>query len=195
MLAKDKYLEKINYLILIVIVVFSQNLIADTVKSKILKYNNNLHNTSAVFIQNDEESLEEGIIYFGVSRIKLDYIKPQRLTIILSERKGIYINHNLKESQFFNTKKSYIRIFFKFLKGKDFSEKINISKNFIELSDNFILNKNQYKIKIVYENKPIKLRKIEILENNKKTEIGFSNHNNLKVFEKNFFSMVDPYLN
>ena len=40
------------------------------------------------------------------------YEKPQKITIILSEKKGIYINHELEESHFFATKNSYIKIFF-----------------------------------------------------------------------------------
>ena len=194
MLVKDKFLEKINYFIFIIIILFSQNLIGETIKSKIEIYNNNLKNSSALFIQSDGETLEEGVIYFGDDRIKINYTKPNKLTLILSEKKGMYINHTLKETQYFNTKKSYIKVFFRILKGEVLSEKINISKKFIELSDIFILNDNQYKIKTIYENDPIKLRKIVILENNQKTELGLFNHNDLEILDNNFFSMIDPYL-
>ena len=107
----------------------------------------------------------------------------------------MYTNHVLEESQYFNTNKSYIKVFFKILKGESFSEKIIISKNFIELNDSFSLNENKYKIKIIYEDGPLKLRKIVILENNQRIEMGFFDHNNLKYFDKSFFSMVDPYIN
>jgi hypothetical protein len=195
MLVKDKFLEKIKYFIFIIIILFSQNLIGKNIKSKIDNYNNNLKNSSALFIQSDGMTLEEGVIYFGVDRIKIDYSKPKKLTLILSEEKGMYINHSLKESQYFSTKKSHIKIFFKILKGESFTETTNVSSNFIELIDSFTLNDIQYKIKIIYEDDPIKLRKIIILENNQKTEMGLFNHNNLKTLNKKFFSMVDPYLN
>ena len=133
MLEKDKFLEKINYIFFIVIIFFSQGLVAEITKSEIIKYNNSLKNSSALFLQNDGESLEEGVIYFGVDRIKIDYKKPNKIKLILSEKKGIYTNHLLEESQFFNTNKSYIRFFFKILEGKNFSEKLKVSKNFIEL--------------------------------------------------------------
>ena len=195
MLEKDKFLEKINYLIILVIILFSQNLIAKTIISEILKYNNDLKNSSALFIQNDGESMEEGVIYFGIDRIKINYLKPKKLSLILSEKKGMYTNHELKESQYFNTNKSYIKVFFKILKGDTFSEKLEISQNFIQLSDSFILNDDAYKINIIYENNPIKLRKIVVLENDQRLEIGFFNHNNLETFDKKFFSMINPYLN
>jgi len=195
MLEKDKYLEKINYLIFLVIILFSQGLIAETLKLKIIKYNNDLKNSSALFLQNDGDSLEEGIIYFGIDRIKIDYTKPIKLTLILSEKKGIYTNHELRESQYFNTNKSYIKVFFKILKGGNFLDKPKMLENFIELNHDFSLNNNIYKIKIIYEYDPIKLRKIIILENNQKIEMGFYNHNNLETYEKKFFSMINPYLN
>lgn len=194
MLEKDKYLEKINYLIFLVIILFSQGLIAETLKSKIIKYNNDLKNSSALFLQNDGDSLEEGIIYFGIDRIKINYTKPIKLTLILSEKKGIYTNHELRESQYFNTNKSYIKVFFKILKGDNFLDKPKMLENFIELNHDFSLNNNIYKIKIIYEYDPIKLRKIIILENNQKIEMGFYNHNNLETYEKKFFSMINPYL-
>ena len=195
MLEKDKFLEKINYLIFLVIILFSQGLIAETLKSKIIKYNNDLKNSSALFLQNDGDSLEEGIIYFGIDRIKINYTKPIKLTLILSEKKGIYTNHELQESQYFNTNKSYIKVFFKILKGDNFLDKPKMLENFVELNHDFSLNNNIYKIKIIYEYDPIKLRKIIILENNQKIEMGFYNHNNLETYEKKFFSMINPYLN
>ena len=197
MLVKDKFLKKISHLITIVVIFSSPTLIAKDTLIKLLDYNNSLKKTSALFIQSDGKSIEEGIVYFGLNRIKIEYTMPKKITIILSEKKGVYINHDLKESQYFNTNKSYVKIFFKILKGSEFLEtsKIRESKNIIELSKTFDLNDNFYKIKVIYENDPIKLRKIVVLENSNDFEIGFFGHNNLKTLEKKFFSMVDPYLN
>ena len=197
MLVKDKFLKKISHLITIVVIFSSPTLIAKDTLIKLLDYNNSLKKTSALFIQSDGKSIEEGIVYFGLNRIKIEYTMPKKITIILSEKKGVYINHDLKESQYFNTNKSYVKIFFKILKGSEFLEtsKIRESKNIIELSKTFDLNDNFYKIKVIYENDPIKLRKIVVLENSNDFEIGFFGHNNLKTLEKKFFSMVNPYLN
>ena len=195
MLEKDKYLEKTSYLIFIIFVFFSEVLIAETTITKILNYNSNLINSSAQFIQSDGLEIQEGEIYFGSDRIKINYRYPQNLTLILSERKGVYINHNLKESQYFNTNKSFIKFFFKLLKSSEFTEKPQIEENFIKISDSFVLDDRYYQINIIYENKPIKIRKIIILEDNQNLEISFSGHNSLEFFDKKFFSMIDPYLN
>ena len=194
MLEKDKFLEKISYLIFLIFIFFSQILTAETTISKILNYNTSLINSSALFIQNDGIEIQEGKIHFGSDRIKIDYNYPENLTLILSEKKGVYINHNLKESQYFNTNKSFVKFFFKLLKGNKFTEKPKIEKNFIKINDSFVLDDIFYKITILYENKPIKIRKIKILENNQNLEISFFDHSNLNFFDKKFFSMIDPYL-
>ena len=195
MLEKDKFLEKTSYLIFLIFIFFSKVLVAETTTSKIINYNTNLINSSALFIQNDGVEIQEGEIYFGSDRIKMDYKHPLNLTLVLSERKGVYINHNLKESQYFNTNKSFIRFFFKFLKNNEFENKPKVEKNFIKISDGFVLDDIYYQITILYENKPIKIRKIIIFEDNQNIEISFFDHKSLRGFDKKFFSMVDPYLN
>ncbi len=191
---KDKFLEKTSFLIFLIFIFFSQKLVAETTISKILNYNASLINTSALFIQNDGTEIQEGKIYFGSNRIKIDYKYPQNLTLILSEKKGVYINHNLKESQYFNTNKSFIKFFFKLLKGNKFAEKPKVEESLIKINDSLFLDEIFYQITILYEHKPIKIRKIIILEENQKLEISFFDHNSLEFFNKNFFSMIDPYL-
>ena len=112
MQVKDKFLEKINFLILIFILCFSHTLNAENIYEKIFNYNDNLKNSSVNFIQTNVNEIQEGMMFFGDRRIKIVYKKPQKITIILSEKKGIYINHELEESQFFATKNSYIKFFF-----------------------------------------------------------------------------------
>ena len=65
MQAKDKFLEKINLLILILSLCFSHNLNAENIYEKIFNYNNSLKNSSANFIQTNNNYIQEGIIFFG----------------------------------------------------------------------------------------------------------------------------------
>ena len=86
--------------------------------------------------------------------------------------------------------------FFKIFNKKKFTDKsdILVSENTIEISESVDLNNNFYNIKIIYENDPIKLRKIKILNDGETLDLGFFNYNIEEKFRKNFFSMVDPYL-
>ncbi len=194
---KDKFLKKISYIFFITIFFVSENLAANNIKSELLIYNKELNNTSVSFIQSDGETIEEGIIFVGADRIKIDYKAPKKLTFVLSQKKGMYVNHALKEVQYFDTKKNIIKVFFKILTGNDFFESsdIQVLNKEILIEKYFEIDKNLYKTQIIYENNPLKLRKIKVLENNNILEVGFFNHNNLKVLKRNFFSLINPYLN
>jgi hypothetical protein len=69
------------------------------------------------------------------------------------------------------------------------------AKDKIEIVEDIKLDKIVYNIRLIYENDPIKLRRLEINDDNEKTQMGFFNHNLEKEIEKKFFSMIDPYLN
>ena len=197
MLVKDKFLGKINFLILLISLCFSHKLYAENINQQIINYNKSLNNTSAHFIQTNQNNVQEGLIYFGDERIKIEYQSPEKLTIILSENKGMFTNHELKETNFFATKKSYVKFFFDILHKEKYTEKTITKKsnNEVIISDLIKLDDVVYKINIVYENEPLKLRKLEILSDDENIQMGFFNHSLEKNFEKKFFSMVDPYLN
>ena len=194
MRVKDKFLEKTKLIILILC--FTQNLNAENLYEKIFNYNDKLKNSSASFIQTNINQVQEGIIFFGDERIKINYNNPKKLTIILSDKKGVYINHELQESEFFITKKSYIKFFFDI-----FHKKQHLKNMFVEevvdqiiISEEKYLDNTLYTIRLVYENNPIKLRRLEIISNDEKTQMGFFDHNKESVFDKSFFSMINPYL-
>ena len=194
MRVKDKFFEKTKLIILILF--FSQHLNAESFYDKIFNYNNGLKNSSANFIQTNINHIQEGVIFFGDERIKINYNSPEKLTIILSDKKGVYINHELQESEFFVTKKSYIKNFFDIIHNKNHLKKISIEEAFdqIVISEEVDLDSTFYTIRLVYENDPIKLRRLEIISSEEKIQMGFFNHNKKSVFDKSFFSMIDPYL-
>ena len=194
-LEKDRYLKKINYFFFIFFLFISGTLFGSDIESKLLVYNDSLKNSSLLFIQTDGKTIEEGVVYIGSERIKVEYEKPQRLTFVLSKKKGMFVNHELKEVQYFNPNKSFVKIFFKILMGDFFDENsyLNISNNSILIKNNFEIMDRFYKVDVIYENEPIKLRKIEVLENKESFEIGFFNHNNLSSVNVDF-SLINPYL-
>ena len=194
MQVKDKFFEKTKLIILILC--FSQNLNAENFYEKIFNYNDELKNSSVNFIQTNINHIQEGIIFFGDERIKINYSDPEKLTIILSDKKGVYINHGLKESEFFVTKKSYIKNFFNIFQKKNYLKNMYIEgiSNQIVVSEKTYLDNTLYTIRLVYENDPIKLRRLEIISNDEKIQMGFFNHNKENIFDKKFFSMIDPYL-
>ena len=194
MLAKDMFFEKIKLISLVLF--FSQNLYAGSLYEKIFNYNEALKNSSVNFIQTSGNNIQEGVIFFGEERIKINYTNPEKITIILSEKKGVYINHELEESEFFITKKSYIKIFFDIFHKKNRLKDMVIKEtaNQIKISEKTHLDNTFLTVSLVYENNPIKLRRLEIINDDEKTQMGFFDHNKKNIFDKKFFSMIDPYL-
>ena len=194
MQVKDKFLEKTKLFILILCL--SQNLNAENLYEKIFDYNDKLKNSSVSFIQTNINYIQEGIIFFGNERIKINYNNPEKLTIILSDKKGVYINHTLQESEFFITKKSYIKIFFDIFQKKNHLKNVYIEELFnqIVVSEDSYIDNILYTIRLVYENDPIMLRRLEIISDDEKIQMGFFNHTKGNIFDKSFFSMIDPYL-
>ena len=108
--AKDKYLKRqVNYSVLglfFLAILFSKDLVGEELNSKIVNYLEGLSSFSSNFIQSDGTYLEQGNIYIEDAMIRLDYVNPER-TLKVSKEKGVYINHELKEEEFFSTKKKY----------------------------------------------------------------------------------------
>ena len=106
MLVRDKFLKKISWVFLILVIFVSKSLSANNAEIiNLIDYNNSLKNSTALFIQSDGKTVEEGIIYVGLDRIRIEYTTPSKITIILSKNKGMYVNHALEETQYFDTKK------------------------------------------------------------------------------------------
>jgi len=194
MRGKDKYLKNIS-IVIITIVILSKNLLAENIKLRLLDYNNGLKNSSMSFIQTDNKTHEEGNVFIGNDRIKVEYNSPKKITIVISEKKGMYVNHKLEETQFFNTNKSFIKFFFKMFKEKNFFNDLTVREfeHNIVVNDKIIIEDILYSIEIIYENNPIKLRKIKIKQNNERTEMGFLDHEEMESLDKSFFALINPY--
>ena len=199
MQAKDRFLKKLinfkTFTILFLAIFFSTGLVGDDLGSKIDKYIKNLNYFSSKFIQSNEISLEEGRIYIKENKIRLDYFLPHR-TLILSKNKGVYINHELKEEEFFSTKKNIIKTFYDIFLQKNFFSSLTYKEknNQIVFEKNIIVDSTKTNLKIFFEIKPLLLRKIISRTENNYISISFYDHNFNELFEKDFFSFVPIYL-
>lgn len=198
MLVKGRCLKiTIKLFFLIIVFLISKTVFADNTKTRLLNYNKSLDNSSALFIQSDGENMQEGIIYIGSKRIRVEYINPQKITIVISKNRGMYVNYELMETEYFNTNKSLVKIFYKIFMGDNFfkNSSLEVLSSNILIKDSFEIDDNVYKIEIIYENNPLKIRKVKVKENNQTLEIGFYNHNKSEQISKDFFSLINPFLN
>jgi len=197
--AKDKFLKKQTNLLLITIIffiiLFSKNAIGDQTNSKVVNYIKNLNFFSSKFIQSSGASLEEGNIYIKDNKIRLDYFYPDR-TLIISKNKGVYINHELKEENFFSTKKNRVKLFYDIFLDYSFFSSFEFEENNGEIvfEKKIIIDSKITYLKIFFENKPLLLRKIIAKSENEIISISFSEHNYNNNFDESLFSFVPMYL-
>ena len=198
MQAKDKFLKKQINLIIFTVIFFiifcSKSLTSEEVNSNIEKYFKNLNYFSSKFIQSNGTTLDEGFIYIKDNKIRLDYFNPER-TLKISKKKGVYINHDLKEEEFFSAEKNIVKIFYDiFLDNKFFSSLLfEINNGEIVFEKNIQIESKNTNLKIFFENKPLLLRKIIAESQNEIILISFNEHSYNNVFDKDFFSFVPIY--
>ena len=199
MLVKDKFLKKQTNLLLVkilfFIILFSKNTIGEQIDSKVENYIKNLNNFSSKFIQSNGLSLEEGNIYIKDAKIRLDYFYPDR-TLIISKKKGVYINHELKEQSFFSTKENTARLFYDIFLDYNFFSSFEFKEDNKEIifEKKIIIDSKITNLKIFFENRPLLLRKIIVKNENEAISISFSEHNYNNAFDESLFSFVPMYL-
>ena len=197
--AKDMSLKNnkyINYLCIIIFLNFSYSVNADT-KIKILDYLNSLQYFSASFIQNDNETLSQGVVYIGEERVRAEYLSPSKILIVLDEDKAMYYNYELEEDEFFNPKNTNAWFFYDIFRNPNFFEdsKIKLKNNEIIVEKSGFNNEQtKYLINIYFENNPLILRKIEVYVNDELLQISIFNHTYNENFDKDFFKLINPRL-
>ena len=114
MLEKEMFLKKINkfmgrfiylFFLLTLFIFFTESAMAES-KKKLNNYFQNLNNFSSSFIQSENINNSEGLLHKNNSRIKIEYLNPTNIEIIISKNKGMYFNKDLSEVEFFNPKNS-----------------------------------------------------------------------------------------
>ena len=152
---------------------------------------------SAQFIQVSSESLSDGFLYLDKERIRIEYVEPSKITIILTKSKAMYFNHDLNEVEYFNATKTIGNLFYKIFYDKNFFKETEllIKKNSITAVKNIRIDEDDVALNVYFEQNPLILRKIEIKKNNENIIFSISNINHNPNFDKNFFSMIDPRSN
>ena len=200
-LVKDRFLKKnkLNFFFKIILLIFfTKFLFANITDEKdiLINYLQNIKNFSANFIQSDGQSIEEGIVYIGKDRIKVDYFNPSKISIIMDKDKAMYVNYDLGEVQYFDPQNSAAGIFINIFKNNFFLDEagIDIKNMNIFLNKEVIIDNDKFSLLILFEKNPYILRKIHIEYNNTYYSVALSNHNFNSIFDKKFFTMANPFI-
>ena len=200
-LVKDKFLKKnkLNFFFKIILLIFFTKLLFANItdeKDILINYLQNIKNFSANFIQSDGQSIEEGIVYIGKDRIKVDYFNPSKISIIMDKDKAMYVNYDLGEVQYFDPQNSAAGIFINIFKNNFFLDEagIEIKNKNILLNKELVKDDDKFSLLILFEQNPYVLRKINIEYNNTYYSVALSNHNFNTIFDKKFFTMANPFI-
>ena len=201
MLVKDKFLKKDKLIFFLKIILFTfltKLSFANTTDKKdiLINYVQNIKNFSANFIQSDGQSIEEGMVYIGKDRIRVDYFNPSKITIVMNQDKGMYVNYDLGEVQYFNPQNSAAGVFINIFKNNFFLDgaSIDIKNKNILLKKEGEIDNDKFTLLILFEKKPNILRKIKLEYNNIYNSVMLSNHNFNAVFDKKFFTLANPFI-
>ena len=196
---KEVYLKRIGKFFLLLLIIklfifFPQNKLFSN-KLDVLGYFNNIKEFSAFFIQLNEGDLAEGKLYYKNNRLRVDYIKPSNILIILAKKKAMYFNKDLDELEYFNPRKSVAKIFFNIFNQKNYlsDSKFLDGENFVKLVKEIDIEKNEkFELTLIFEKKPTLIRGIKITNENDTWEYSLLNHNFNPNLSDDFFSMVNP---
>ena len=179
---------------------FNNNILAnensEDLKIEINKYVNSIVEFSGKFIQLSNSEISEGRLFLKDKRIRIDYLTPSKITIVLSDKKAMYFNHELSELEYFNPNKTIANIFYDVFYNKNFFNKTNIYNNsgYLIAKKLILLDDEEINMQIYFEKNPLIIKKIDTITNGESIKISFSNLNYNPIFKKNFFSMANPML-
>lgn len=190
-------LRKNKIIIFLFLIFFSNKLVSQDIKiTNLTNYIDGLMGFSATFIQESENIINEGQLFIGNNRVRVEYYNPSKILIILDDNKAMYYNYDLDEVEFFNPKNTAAWYFFEIFKNKQFliESKISSKNKNIIISKSGINDEVNYDLNIYFEEIPVVLRKIELITGGENFIISLSNHNYNEVFDKKFFKLINPKL-
>ena len=199
---KEVFLRKINktifFLLFILLFNVSTNILAINnqkfLQEVVVKHLESIEEFSSQFLQTNGTTIEEGNLYLKNKRIKIHYLSPSEIQIIIAQNKAMYFNKDLQELQYFNPNKSLASYFYNvfyntaFLNEAIFEEK----NNYIVVSKNLIVDEEKIILKIFIEQNPIVVRKIRIEKFDSVIVFSILNHNFNPELTDKFFSMINP---
>ena len=198
MQVKDRLLKKNKSrkaIILVFFVLFSNSVLGEEgLNENIIRYLNSIENFSASFLQSDDQTIEEGKLFIGKTRARVEYNNPSKIVLILAEKKAMYYNYDLDEVEFFNPRNTSAWFFYEIfknplsLKGSE----IIIEDSVIEVLKSGNHQDQNYKLKIIFENNPLLIRKIYLEFEDIKITVSMYDHKMGESFGRNFFRLIPP---
>ncbi len=202
MQVKEVYLKnKVSlYILFFSLILFYKTISAngeeENYKLKVIEYLSEINEFSSSFIQHDGNSYQEGEFFLKKNRLKIRYTFPTNIILVVKESNAMYFNVDLSEVQYFNPNNTAAEIFFDFFYNQKFLDKAEffLENNSFSFAKTMTLNNETNNVEIFFEESPIKLRKIEIINAQGKTSFTIINPNYNPDLDDEIFSLANPLL-
>ena len=193
MLLKKINKKKIVFVFLFVFISF-KILAKEEKYNEVINYLYSIDNFSANFIQDDGQTIEEGKLFIGQKRTRVQYNNPSKILIILSKNKAMYYNIDLEEVEFFDPKNTYAWFFYEIFQNPDLlkNSRMKQKENFIMITKEGTHDDKEYNLEIYFEDNPLLIRKIILNVDNINLSISIFGHNLNESFERGFFKLIPP---
>lgn len=170
--------------------------IEEKYREKVFNYIKKVEEFESRFIQIQENEVQNGSFYKGNNRIRIIYDEPTSIEFVIKKNNAMYFNKNLQEVQYFGTKNNNAKIFFDLFNDLGFLDDANFehASSMFYFYKDINVDEEILEIKVYFEESPILLRRIDILEGENITNIYINNINFNPDFDKDFFSLANPLL-
>ena len=197
MQGRGMFLKSLRYFIYLFFFILISNKSTSeefTKKELVANYFKSLENFSVAFIQDDGLNISEGFIAIGEKRLRVEYGSQSKILIILDKDKAMYYNYDLDEDEFFDPKNTSAWFFFEIFNNPSFfkNSELIYEDNNILIETNGTNRDEIYKLKLHFENKPLLIRKIELLIGDSNLTLSIFDHSHNREFDKNFFKLINP---
>ena len=204
MLAKEVFLKKMfkhlfkHFVFFLILNILSFQSFAneENYKKRVSDYLLDHKEFSSSFLQVQKDSISEGNLFIKNNRLRVEYFSPSNILFIMSPKKAMYFNKDLQEVEYFNPNKTTAKIFLDLFYNSEFiqNSKIIEGQQFFYLSKEIIIGKTINKVDVYFEDSPLKLRKIEVLNDSEKMIFTIINPNHNPELKNDMFSMAHPLL-
>ena len=202
MWGKEVFLRKIFNLkilkLVFVLVFFSWPIKSDenTYLKDASTYLGNLDEFSSSFLQIQNNEISKGLLFLKGNRLRIEYTSPSNIIFVLKNNRVMYFNAELQEVQYFSPKNTIGQFFIDLFNKENFllNSQTSHGKGYFIVFKEIVFEKEKHQVEIYFEEKPLQLRKFQIINNEGITTFSILNPNFNPNLNNKIFSLANPLL-
>lgn len=159
-------------------------------------YLGNLDEFSSSFLQIQNNEISKGLLFLKGNRLRIEYTSPSNIIFVLKNNRVMYFNAELQEVQYFSPKNTIGQFFIDLFNKENFllNSQTSHGKGYFIVFKEIVFEKEKHQVEIYFEEKPLQLRKFQIINNEGITTFSILNPNFNPNLNNKIFSLANPLL-